>query len=74
MAVDRMQCRVQLVDVDAGIAARSGGTLTGTHYTVLASGSSARNARAAIEQGVLLVRDGAGTLQTAQRVYWLRID
>jgi hypothetical protein len=70
----RMRCRVQAIGTDAGIAARSGGALTGTHYTVLANGSSARNASAALEQGVLIVRNAAGVVQSASRAYWLRLD
>jgi hypothetical protein len=74
MPAERMRCRLQLIGPDAGVAVRSGGTLTGTHYTVLANGSSTRNAQAAVEQGVLLVRDTAGTLQSATPSYWLRLD
>jgi hypothetical protein len=71
---DRMHCSSQAIGVDAGIALRSAGALVGTHYVILAGGSSARAARSAIEQGVLLVRNGAGTLQSATRSYWVRLD
>jgi hypothetical protein len=74
MPAGRMRCRLLEIGADAAIAARSAGAQRGTHYTVLASGSAPRNARATIEQGVLLVRDAAGTLQLATRVYWLRLD
>jgi len=71
---DRMRCRLQAIGTDAGVALRSGGTLTGTHYTIIAGGTSLRGARAAVELGVLVVRDAAGALRSAQRAYWVRLD
>lgn len=74
MPGSRMLCRIQAIGADAGIAARSAGALAGTHYTVLARGTAPRDARAAIELGLLLVHDAAGALQSARPVYWLRLD
>lgn len=70
---DRMQCQAREIGADAATALGDAG-LTGRHYTLLASGSSTRGATAALEQGLLVVRDAGGAVANVERSYWLRLN
>ena len=60
--------------IDAAVQRASGGALTGTHYAVHSWGTSTRGASAEVEVGVLIVRDASGTVVSAERGYWRRMD
>jgi hypothetical protein len=68
---DSMRCSAQLLGSDVGVAERSGAALAGSHYVLLATGSSLRSAQVSVEVGLLVVRDAAGVVRSAQTSYWM---
>jgi hypothetical protein len=71
---DNYRVEFTTAGIDLGVQRASGGALTGTHYAVLSWGTSTRGASAEVEAGVLIVRDAGGTVVSAERGYWRRMD
>jgi hypothetical protein len=67
---DSMRCSALLLGSDVGVAERSSGALAGSHYVLLATGTSLRNAQVSVEAGLLVVRDAAGVARSTQTSYW----
>lgn len=74
MSGDSLQYSLRLIGADPLIAWRSGGALSGAHYTISSRGESLRGARVDIESGLLLIRDAAGNLLDARTTWWRRSD
>jgi Tfp pilus assembly protein PilX len=74
LAGDDYRVEFTTAGIDAGVQRDSGGTLTGTHYAVHSRGTSTRGASAEVDVGLLIVRDGSGTVISAERGYWRRTD
>ena len=57
---------------DARLAALSGGTRSGRHFTAAATGRSLRGAQVQLASGLRVVRDAPGQVLAVEREYWLR--
>lgn len=71
---DNFDVSVRDAGEDPRLAELSADARRGRHYTISATGRSARGAQAQIECGVRLVRDAAGTLLALEQEFWLRRD
>jgi Tfp pilus assembly protein PilX len=71
---DNYRVELTTAGIDLGVQRASGGALTGTHYAVHSWGTSTRGASAEVEAGVLIVRNAGGTVVSAARGYWRRMD
>jgi len=74
MAGDRMRNSIRLIGADPLLAWRSGGALSGLHYTISSRGDSLRGARVEVEAGVLLIRNASGALIEVRTTWWRRSD
>jgi hypothetical protein len=71
---DGWSSSVRYVADDPGVAAASGGSRSGQHYTIASRGTAPRDAAVALEAGVLVLRDATGAVLGVERVYWKRHD
>jgi Tfp pilus assembly protein PilX len=74
LAGDDYRVEFTTAGVDMAVQRASGGALTGTQYAIHSWGSSVRGASAEVEAGVLIVRVAGGSVTTAERSYWRRMD
>jgi Tfp pilus assembly protein PilX len=71
---DGWSSTVRYIADDPPTAAASRGSRSGQHYTITSTGTAPRDARVALEAGVLVVRDAAGAVLAIERRYWKRSD